>query len=68
MNILIFILGKLGRNAENLYSELCDDIELHKQAKAGNKPQRRILIRKTRILVLASIFLKITTRDFHEIA
>ena len=58
-----------------MYSELCDDIEfqlanaivLHKQAKE-NKPQRRILIRKTGILVLASTFLKITTRDFHEIA
>ena len=64
-----------GVNTENMYSELWDDIEfqlvyaivLHKQAKE-NKPQRRILIRKTGILMLASYFLKITTRDFHEIS
>ena len=75
MKKLIYIPRKLVRKTENMYSELCDDIEfqlvnaivLHKQAKK-NKPKRRILIRKTGILVLASSFLKITKRDFHQIA
>ena len=58
-----YVLWTLGWH----WISTCNAIVLHKLAKE-NKPQRRILIRKTGILMLASYFLKITTRDFHEIS